>query len=137
MCLLLSKCKGRCPSFTFKKMMDGFFEPEEMKDRKAVEFASKDKIMKAIKSKMLYMLVFIQKKCFVFSEKIKFCFSNEHQNLLSRTLNHTRIWPNFRTYMWCRMVLPTCMLVSYHHAVNSLGTFISFSTLFTDLESDR
>lgn len=41
--------------------MDGFFEPEKMKDRKAVEFASKDKIMKDIKSKMLYMLVFIQK----------------------------------------------------------------------------
>ena len=61
MCLLLCKCKGRCPSFTFKKMMDSFFEPEEMKDRKAVEFASKDKIMKDIKSKMLYMLVFIQK----------------------------------------------------------------------------
>lgn len=49
--------------------MDGFFEPEEMKDRKAVEFASKDKIMKDIKSKMLYMLVFIQKNFPFFSEK--------------------------------------------------------------------
>ena len=66
MCLLLSKCKGKGSSFTFKKMMDGFFEPEEIKDRKAVEFASKDKIMKAIKSKMLYMLVFIQKKILCF-----------------------------------------------------------------------
>ena len=52
LCLLLSKCKGKGPALTFKKMMDGFFEPEELLSLKAVEFASSNRIMKAIKSKL-------------------------------------------------------------------------------------
>ena len=52
LCLLLSKCKGKGPALSFKKMMDGFFEPEELLSQKAVEFASSSRIMKAIKSKL-------------------------------------------------------------------------------------
>ena len=52
LCLLLSKCKGKRIALTLKKMMDGFFEPEELFSRKAVEFASSNRIMKAIKSKL-------------------------------------------------------------------------------------
>ncbi|KAH3725666.1 hypothetical protein DPMN_051515 [Dreissena polymorpha] len=50
---VLSKCKCKGAAFTFKKLIKGFFEPEQLVDRKAVEMATSNKIMKAIKSKII------------------------------------------------------------------------------------
>ncbi|CAC5396055.1 unnamed protein product [Mytilus coruscus] len=48
MVTLLSKCKGKGSSFTIKKMLDGFFEPQELVGQKASSLRN-NKIIQAIR----------------------------------------------------------------------------------------
>ena len=45
---VLAKCKGKGPSFTVKKLVDGFFEPKDLKGQKASLLRS-NKIIQAIR----------------------------------------------------------------------------------------
>ncbi|KAH3841175.1 hypothetical protein DPMN_114633 [Dreissena polymorpha] len=46
---ILAISRGKGPAFRLKKMIDGFFEPEDVQGRKAKELGNSHPIMRAIK----------------------------------------------------------------------------------------
>jgi hypothetical protein len=55
---ILAKCKGHGASFIAKKLMDGFFEPDELAFKTASEMVHKNLCMECIKCK--YILYFLR-----------------------------------------------------------------------------
>ena len=53
---ILAKCKGHGSSFIAKKLMDGFFEPDELAFKTASEIVNKDLCMESIKCKYVINL---------------------------------------------------------------------------------
>ena len=53
---ILAKCKGHGSSFIAKKLMDGFFEPDELAFKTASEIVNKDSCMESIKCKYVINL---------------------------------------------------------------------------------
>lgn len=49
---LLSKCKGKGGSFTVKKFLDGFFEPEDLVDQTASKMLRTSAILRAIRGRL-------------------------------------------------------------------------------------
>lgn len=56
---LLAKCKGHGASFIAKKIMDGFFEPDELISKTAAEIVDSDVCMESIKCKYVYIYIYI------------------------------------------------------------------------------
>lgn len=54
---LLAKCKGHGASFIAKKIMDGFFEPDELISKTAAEIVDSDVCMESIKCKYVYIYI--------------------------------------------------------------------------------